>query len=102
MLILHSYISHENGLTVANTEIRLKGSFKNVWGYHLFFLMFEILKDLHFSKNDKRTRRYTANVCRELQGLYREIGAQGFQIYGDCMHTRNPCNFEISTLLFPL
>ena len=45
---------------------------------------------------------YTANVCRELQGLYREIGVQGFQIYGDCMYTRNPCNFEISTLLFPL
>jgi hypothetical protein len=45
---------------------------------------------------------YTANVYRELQGLYREIGVQGFQIYGDCMYTRNPCNFEISTLLFPL
>ena len=29
----------------------------------------------------------TANVCRELQGLYREIGQQGFQIYGDfCYH----------------
>ena len=38
---------------------------------------------------------YTANVCRELQELYREIGVQGFQIYGDCMYTRNPCNFEI-------
>ena len=24
-------------------------------------------------------------------GNYREIGVQGFQIYGDC----NPCNFEI-------
>jgi hypothetical protein len=30
-------------------------------------------------------RNYTANVYRELQGLYREIGVQGFQIYGDCM-----------------
>ena len=38
---------------------------------------------------------YTANVYRELQGLYREIRVQGFQIYGDCMYTRNPCNFEI-------
>jgi hypothetical protein len=45
---------------------------------------------------------YTANVCRELQGLYREIGVQGFQIYGDYMYACNPCNFEISTLLFPL
>ena len=44
---------------------------------------------------------YTANVYRELQGLYREIGVQGFQIYGDCMYTPNPCNFEISTLWFP-
>jgi hypothetical protein len=44
---------------------------------------------------------YTANVYRELQGLYREIGVQRFQIYGDCMYTCNPCNFEISTLLFP-
>ena len=35
---------------------------------------------------------YTGNVYRELQGLYREIGVQGFQIYGDCMYTRNPCN----------
>ena len=38
---------------------------------------------------------YTANVYMELQGLYSEIGVQGFQIYGDCMYTRNPCNFEI-------
>ena len=37
---------------------------------------------------------YTANVYRELQGLYGEIRVQGFQIYGDCMYTRNPCNFE--------
>ena len=50
----------------------------------------------------KKVYIYTANVCRELQGLYREIGVQGFQIYGDCMYNCNPCNFEISTLLFPL
>ena len=36
---------------------------------------------------------YTANVCRDLQGLYREIRVRGFQIYGDCMYTCNPCNF---------
>ena len=40
-------------------------------------------------------KNYTANVCRDLQGLCREIRVQGFQIYGDCMYTRNPCNFEI-------
>ena len=34
-------------------------------------------------------------------GIYRdsaEIGVQGFQIYGDCMYTCNPCNFQISTV----
>ena len=36
---------------------------------------------------------YTANVCRDLQGLCGEIGVRGFQIYGDCMYTRNTCNF---------
>ena len=36
---------------------------------------------------------YTANVCRDLQGLCREIGVRDFQIYEDCMYTRNrPCN----------
>ena len=37
--------------------------------------------------------KHTANVCRDLQGLCGEIGVWGFQIYGDCMYTRNPCNF---------
>ena len=32
-----------------------------------------------------------------IQGLCGEIGVREFQIYGDCMYTRNPCNFEIST-----
>ena len=36
---------------------------------------------------------YTANVCRDLQWLCGEIGVRGFQIYGDCMYTHNPCNF---------
>ena len=36
---------------------------------------------------------YTANVCKDLQGLCGEIGVRGLQIYGDCMYTRNPCNF---------
>jgi hypothetical protein len=44
---------------------------------------------------------YTANVYRDLQGLCREMGVKGFQIYGDCMYTCNPCNIEISTLFFP-
>ena len=30
-------------------------------------------------------KNYTANVYRDLQGLYGEIGVQGFQLYGDCM-----------------
>ena len=46
-------------------------------------------------------KEYTANFYRGLQGLCGEIGVWGFQIYGDCMYTRNPCNIEISTLLFP-
>ena len=25
--------------------------------------------------------RYTANVCRDLRGLYREMSLQGFEIY---------------------
>ena len=33
---------------------------------------------------------YNENVCRDLQELYGEIGVPGFQIYGDCMYTRNP------------
>ena len=41
----------------------------------------------------RKPARYSANVYRDLQGLYEEIGVQGFQIYGDCMFTRNPCNF---------
>ena len=36
---------------------------------------------------------YTANVCRDLQGLCGKIGVRGFQIYRDCMYTRNTCNF---------
>ena len=36
---------------------------------------------------------YTANVCRDLQGLWREIGVQCLQIHRDCMYTRNPCIF---------
>ena len=43
---------------------------------------------------------YTANDCRDLQGLCEEIGVREFQIYRDCMYTRNPCNSEISTLWF--
>ena len=35
-----------------------------------------------------------------IQGLCGEIGVREFQIYGDCMYTRNPCNFEFSALPF--
>ena len=44
--------------------------------------------------------QYTANVYRGLQGLYGEIRVRGFQIYGDCMYTRNPWNFwNLHTLI---
>ena len=33
----------------------------------------------------KNVSFYTANVCRDLRGVYREIRVRGFQIYGDCM-----------------
>ena len=32
----------------------------------------------------------TANVCRDLRGVYREIRVRGFQIYGDCMQPTIP------------
>ena len=51
-------------------------------------------------KKKMKCRIYTANIYRDLQGLCGEIGVRGFQIYGECMYTRNPCNFEISTLWF--
>ena len=41
---------------------------------------------------------YTANVCRDLQGLCGEIGVRGFQIYRDWMYTCNPRKFEIPAL----
>jgi hypothetical protein len=44
------------------------------------------------------SQMYTANVYRKLQGLCGEIGMRGFQIYGDCMYTHDPFNFEISTI----
>ena len=52
------------------------------------------ISPLYFNKKKSgNLLQCTANVYRELQGLYREIGVQGFQIYGDCMYTCNPCNF---------
>ena len=33
---------------------------------------------------------HTANVYRVLQGVYREIRVQGFQIYGDCLVPQIP------------
>ena len=41
---------------------------------------------------------YTASVYRGLQGLCGEIRVRRFQIYGDCMYTRNPVNFDVNTL----
>ena len=41
---------------------------------------------------------YTANVYRELWGVYGEIRVQGFQIYKDCMLTAIPVIFEVNTL----
>ena len=51
--------------------------------------------------------RYTANVCRDLRGLYREIRVQGFQICRDCglpaipvkklMKNNNKCREYIAT-----
>ena len=46
-----------------------------------------------FEVNKNYGSMYTANVCSDLQGLCGEIGVRGFQIYRDCMYTRNPCNF---------
>ena len=68
--------------------------------YHLTPVNFCALRKyfFHMGRKPEINLDYTANVCRELQGLYREIGVQGFQIYGDCMYTCNPCNFEISTV----
>ena len=43
-------------------------------------------------------KNYTANVYSDLQGLYGEIGVQGFQIYGDCMLSAIPVIFEVNTL----
>ena len=48
-------------------------------------------------------KEYTANFYRGLQGLCGEIGVWGFQIYGDCMYTRNPCNcrdFDFTGILW--
>ena len=39
-------------------------------------------------KSPEKKTLYTANVYRDLQGLCREIGVQGFQIYGDCIRCR--------------
>ena len=43
-------------------------------------LPLEIYKLTH----SEHLMQYTANVYRDLQGVYREIRVPGFQIYGDC------------------
>ena len=52
----------------------------------------------HYTKVAKNILSYPANVYRELQGVYREIGVQGFQIYRDCMLPAIPVIFEVNTL----
>jgi hypothetical protein len=47
------------------------------------FVMLEISKACFMCL--KRAQTYTANVYRDLRGVYREIRVRGFQIYGDCM-----------------
>ena len=37
--------------------------------------------------------KHTANVCRDLRGVYREIRVQGFQIYRDCRLPTIPAIF---------
>ena len=46
---------------------------KNMYALHVI--------SLEFTENPRK-------FYRDLQGLYGEIGVQGFQIYGDCMYTR--------------
>ena len=83
---------------------------KNQINYDLLLLSYmlsnnvkvRLMKLLYFNVLYVITSTYTANVYRRLQGLYGEIRVRGFQIYGDCMNTRNPCNFEISTLLISM
>ena len=41
---------------------------------------------------------YTANVYRELRGVYGEIRVRGFQIYKDCMLPAIPVIFKVNTL----
>ena len=37
---------------------------------------------------------YLSNTLQMFTAVYREIEVQRFQIYGDCMYTRNPCNLK--------
>ena len=46
-----------------------------------------IYTQINFFKEFFKFSLYTANVCRDLQGLCGEIGVRGFQIYGDYMYT---------------
>ena len=70
-------------LILLSSEFLIKMKIKshlNVINFHRFskYQNWNIPKGL-------QSWRYTANVCRELQGLYKEIGVQGFQSFGDCI-----------------
>ena len=45
------------------------------------------------NKDVKKLREYTANVCRDLRGVYGEIRVRGFQIYRVCMLPTIPAIF---------
>ena len=42
--------------------------------------------------------RYTANVCRDLQGLYGKIGLRGFKFMGIAGIPAIPVIFEVNNL----
>ena len=48
------------------------------------------------SKITNEQKDYTANVCRDLQGLCGDIGVPGFQIYGDACIPAIPVSFEVN------
>ena len=93
-----------------HTKVKKEGAIteKDVfWQKMGTILEIEVLHDLNHKKvqvfySSKQSTRYTANVYRGLQGLYGEIWVRGFQIYGDCMYIRIPCNFEIHTHLISM
>ena len=57
----------------------------------------------NIQKNKKQPPYYQLSTALQMfTGNYRDFAGKSecrdFKIYGDCMYTCNPCNFEISTL----